>query len=95
MKTTVVVEVEAHVSDLVEVFPCEEGLVSSEALQQSWESLRLLALLPGRAAAVPLQRVVDDVVVVGVFPRQDAGSTRAAERTGNKLRNRSKMDKIS
>lgn len=46
----------------------------------------LLALLPGFAAAVPLQRVVDDVVVVRIFPRQDAGSAGAAQRAGDKLR---------
>lgn len=45
----------------------------------------LLALLPGFAAAVPLQGVVDDVVVVGVFPCQDAGSTGAAQWAGNIL----------
>lgn len=48
--------------------------------------MRLLALLPGFAATVSIQGVVDDVVVVGVFPRQDAGTTGAAERAGNKLR---------
>lgn len=52
--------------------------------------MSLFALLPGRAAAVSLQRVVDDMVVVRVLPRQDAGSARAAQRTGNKLRDKKK-----
>lgn len=48
--------------------------------------MRLLALLPGSAAAVSLQRVVDHVVVVRVLPRQDARSTRAAQRAGHELK---------
>ena len=73
------------IPNLVQIFPGEEGLVASVRPQQGGEGVRLLALLPGCAAAVPLQRVVDDVVVVRVFPRQDAGATRAAQRAGHKL----------
>lgn len=73
-------------SYLVEIFPGEEGLVAGVFLQQGGEGEGFLALLPGFAAAVSLQRVVDDVVVVGVFPRQDAGSTGAAQRAGDELR---------
>ena len=54
-------------------------------MQQGREGLGLLALLPGRAAAVALQRVVDDVVVVGVLPRQYAGPARAAQWAGHEL----------
>lgn len=57
-------------------------------LQQGREGAQLLALLPGGAAAVALQRVVEDVVVVRVLARQDAGSARAAQRTGHELRER-------
>lgn len=71
---------------LVEVFPGEEGLVASAGLQQGGEGAGLLALLPGFAAAVALQRVVGDPVVVGVLPRQDAGSAGAAQRTGHELK---------
>lgn len=56
--------------------------------------MRLLALLPGFAATVSIQGVVDDVVVVGVFPRQDAGTTGAAERAGNKLREKGRETKL-
>lgn len=73
------------VPDLVEVFPSEEGLIAGVGPQQSREGVSLLGLLPRHAAAVPLQSVVDDMVVVGIFPRKDAGATRAAQRTGNKL----------
>lgn len=45
-------------------------------------------LLPGSAAAVSFQGVVDDTVVVGVLSRQNAGSTGAAQRAGNELRRR-------
>lgn len=54
--------------------------------------MRLLALLPGGAAAVALQCVVGDVVVVRVLPRQDAGSARAAQRTGHELGGRMEED---
>lgn len=70
---------------LVEVFPGEEGLVVL-GLQQGGEGAGLFALLPGFAAAVALQRVVGDPVVVGVLPRQDAGSAGAAQRTGHELK---------
>lgn len=70
---------------LVQILPGEEGLVAVVGPQQGGEGVRLLALLPGGAAAVALQRVVDDVVVVRVLPRQDAGSTRAAQRAGHEL----------
>lgn len=72
-------------TDLVEVFASKEGLIAGVGPQQGGEGVSLLGLLPGRAAAVSLQRVVDDVVVVRIFPRQDAGATGAAQRTGNKL----------
>lgn len=55
-------------------------------LQQGGECAGLFAFLPGFAAAVALQRVVGDAVVVRVLARQDAGSAGAAERTGHKLR---------
>lgn len=55
-------------------------------LQQGGEGAGLFALLPGFAAAVALQRVVGDAVVVRVLPRQDAGSAGAAQRTGHKLK---------
>lgn len=71
---------------LVEVFPGEEGLVVRVGLQQGGEGAGLFALLPGFAAAVALQRVVGDPVVVGVLPRQDAGSAGAAQRTGHELK---------
>lgn len=61
-------------------------------LQQGGESVRLLALLPGGAAAVALQRVVGDVVVVRVLARQDAGSARAAQRAGHELGGRMEED---
>lgn len=70
---------------LVEVFPGEEGLVAGVLLQHGGERAGLFALLPGDAAAVALQRVVADAVVVGVLARQDAGSAGAAQRTGHKL----------
>lgn len=70
---------------LVEIFPGEERLVAGVRLQQGGEGAGLLALLPGRAAAVALQGVVGDAVVVRVLPRQDAGSAGAAQRTGHKL----------
>lgn len=70
---------------LVEVLPSEEGLVASVGLQQGREGLGLLALLPGQAAAVALQSVVDDMVVVGILPRQDAGPAGATQRAGHKL----------
>lgn len=70
---------------LVEIFPGEEGLVAGVGLQQGGEGAGLLALLPGFAAAVALQRVVGDPVVVRVLPRQDAGSAGAAQRAGHKL----------
>lgn len=74
------------VSYLVKIFPGKEGLVAGVRLQQGGEGVGFLALLPGFAAAVSLQCVVDDVVVVGVLPCQDAGSAGAAQRAGNKLR---------
>lgn len=55
-------------------------------LQQGGERAGLFALLPGFAAAVALQRVVGDAVVVRILPRQDAGSAGAAQRTGHKLK---------
>lgn len=61
-------------------------------LQQFGEGAQLLAILPGGAAAVALQRVVEDVVVVRVLASQDAGSARAAQRTGHKLREREVED---
>lgn len=73
---------------LVEIFAGEEGLVAGVSLEQGGEGAGLLALLPGCAAAVSLQGVVGDAVVVGVLPRQDAGSAGAAERTGHKLRHK-------
>lgn len=45
-------------------------------------------MLPGGAAAVALQRVVEDVVVVRVLASEDAGSARAAQWTSHKLRER-------
>lgn len=73
-------------SHLVEIFPCEEGLVAGVRLEQGGEGGGLLALLPGFAAAVALQGVVGDAVVVRVLPCQDAGSAGAAQRTGHELR---------
>lgn len=73
-------------SHLVEIFPGEERLVAGVLLEQGGEGGGLLALLPGFAAAVALQGVVGDAVVVRVLPRQDAGSAGAAQRTGHKLR---------
>lgn len=70
---------------LVEVLAGEKGLVAGQILEQSREGVRLLTLLPSPAAAVALQRVVGDVVVVRVFARQDAGAAGAAQRTGYKL----------
>lgn len=70
---------------LVKVFPSKKGLVAGVGLQQSWKRLALLTLLPGLTAAVSFYGVVDDVVVVGVFTRQDAGSTWAAQWARNKL----------
>lgn len=70
---------------LVEIFPGEERLVAGVRLEQGGEGGGLLALLPGRAAAVALQGVVGDAVVVRVLPRQDAGSAGAAQRTGHEL----------
>lgn len=70
---------------LVKIFPGEEGLVAGVRPHQSGEGVGLLALLPGLAAAVSLQRVVDDMVVVRVFTCQDAGSAGAAQRAGHKL----------
>lgn len=54
--------------------------------------MQLLALLPGSAAAVALQRVVEDVVVVRVLASEDAGSARAAQGTGHELRERKVED---
>lgn len=71
---------------LVEVFPGEERLVAGVRVEQGGEGGGLLALLPGFAAAVALQGVVGDAVVVRVLPSQDAGSAGAAQRTGHKLR---------
>lgn len=73
-------------SHLVEIFPGEERLVAGVRLEQGGEGGGLLALLPGFAAAVALQGVVGDAVVVRVLPCQDAGSAGAAQRTGHKLR---------
>lgn len=72
--------------NLVEILPGEEGLVVGAFLQQCGEGARLLTLLPGGAAAVALQCVVEDVVVVRVLASEDAGSARAAQWTGHKLR---------
>lgn len=73
-------------SYLVEIFPGEERLVVGVRAQQGGERAGLFALLPGFAAAVALQGVVGDAVVVRVLPRQDAGAAGAAQRTGHKLR---------
>lgn len=72
-------------SCLVQVLPSEEGLVAGHGLEQRGEGVGLLALLPVPAAAVALQRVVDDAVVVRVLSRQDAGSAGAAQRAGDEL----------
>lgn len=69
---------------LVKIFASEEGLVVV-LLQQSREGGGLLALLPGLATTVALQSVIDHVVVVGVLPCQDAGTTRTAQWTRYKL----------
>lgn len=61
-------------------------------LQQGGKGEGFLTLLPGFTAAVSFQRVVDDMVVVRIFPCEDAGSTGAAEWAGNKLRAKSKKE---
>lgn len=60
-------------------------MIAAHQLKDRWEGVWLLDLLPGLATAVPLQSVVDDVMVVWVLPSQDAGSAGAAERTGHIL----------
>lgn len=62
-------------------------------LQHGGKGEGFLALLPGFTAAVSFQRVVDDMVVVLIFPCEDASSTGAAEWAGNKLRAKSKNRK--
>jgi len=54
-------------------------------LKKGREAVRLLGLLPRCAAAVALQRVVHDMMVMGVFTRQDTRPAGAAKRTGNNL----------
>ncbi len=74
---------------LIQILPSEEGLIDAVFLKEGRESLRLLGLLPCSAAAVALQRVVDHMMVMRVFARQDARPAGTAKGTGDKLHERS------
>lgn len=71
-------------SNLVEIFPSEEGLVLL-LVEVDGEGRRLGAVLPQRAGAVPRQRVVPHLVVVRVLTRQDAAPAGAAQRRDREL----------
>lgn len=60
-------------------------------LKKGREAVRLLGLLPCCAAAVALQRVVDHMMVMGIFARQDTCPAGAAKGTCNKLGERKNL----
>lgn len=63
---------------LIEVFSCKEGGISL-FLEVGRKGLDLLGLLPGGAAAVSRQRVVDSTITVYILSSQDTGPARATE----------------
>lgn len=73
---------------LIQILPSKEGLIDAVFLKEGRESLGLLGLLPCSAAAVALQRVVDHMMVMRVFARQDARPAGTAKGTGDKLHER-------
>lgn len=70
---------------LIQILPSKEGLIGAVFLKKGREAVRLLGLLPCCAAAVALQRVVDHMMVMGIFARQDTCPAGAAKGTRNKL----------
>lgn len=70
---------------LIQILPSKEGLIGAVLLKKGREAVGLLGLLPQCAAAVALQRVVHDMMVMGVFARQDARPAGAAKGTSNNL----------
>lgn len=63
---------------LIEVFSSKEGGISL-FLEVGRKGLDLLGLLPGGAAAVSRQRVVDSTITVYILSSQDTGPARATE----------------
>lgn len=70
---------------LIQILPSKEGLIGAVFLKKGREAVGLLGLLPCCAAAVALQRVVDHMMVMGIFACQDTRPAGTAKGTGNKL----------
>lgn len=75
---------------LIQIFPSKECLIATHRLEDSRKSVGLLNLLPGFAAAISLQGVIDNMVIVWVFACQNAGSAGAAQCTRHILGNNMK-----
>lgn len=78
---------------LIQVFSSKKCLIATHRLENHWKSIWFLNLLPGFAAAISFQSVIDYMVIMWIFPCQDAGSTRAAQCTGYKLETKIKSMK--